>query len=101
MLVKVAEDIFNMTVLESVQIFDEPNMVVKKGRFFDRKEQDGIKYALVLFYKDIHNKSNEFTLYGITTFQEAAKYRDEVIEQAKELEVNQATQLLEEAIRKS
>jgi hypothetical protein len=87
--------VISMQAIERVTISDH-TQVTKRGLF--RKDEVVESLAIKILYTDKDGKDTHYTLYGLEQ-KDAVKYRDSILNQAKELDMERLSTELENAIR--
>jgi hypothetical protein len=92
----------NVTRILRVEMLEEVTKTSKDNGFWKPKTlTEETTFAVKVFYRDIDGKDTSFKLYGIKDLDRATKIQEEVLGQIKELELENMSATLENAIRNS
>jgi len=102
MLIKLGEGhVINVSTIKQVMVTEVPTIKTIKGMWFDKKVEEGSTFSIELYYKNCDGKDAKFTLTEISLYKDAIKIKNEILDQAKEVDANTLTAALENAIRNS
>lgn len=100
MLVKLGNTaVINIVSIEKTIIKHHREPVPKTKMFEKQKFETSL--AIEVFYTSADNAPSKYTLYGFDTLEGAQKVRDELLTQAKELEMEKLSTILENAITRN